>query len=324
MSTEKSLSANLFERSQEFKPMQIQQRLIVPALGIVILLAAFILGVPLVYKVLLGLLGLAAAGTYFAPEPVQVETRIAIAAIGLVILLIVSSTAFWLILLSFGAIAALQFPHRHTLQRNPATIAWLSKSLNAAQAGRSGQVDGDGDTDEEAAAAAGNGESSPQAPSTDGALPEFVRMNVAGGGGLVAGVLVLLSVFMPWYGFLISAYGEWAGGENFSLRAAAVDLPVINTFFFILLALGVLSIISIGLPRAIAAIIAAAGLVVTLASYIYVVVAIESEVSELSGMGVGATTLPAVGCLLAGFAFLVMLILQLIPKANRSRGSSAD
>ena len=89
--------------------MQVQERLIVPGLGVVILLSAVILGAPLVYKLLLGVLGLAAAGTWFAPRQVQVETRIAISALGLVILLLVISTAFWLTLLSFGAIAALQF-----------------------------------------------------------------------------------------------------------------------------------------------------------------------------------------------------------------------
>ncbi len=54
--------------------MQIQERLIVPGLGVVTLLSAFMLDVPLVYKLLLGLLGLAATGTYFAPHAVQVET----------------------------------------------------------------------------------------------------------------------------------------------------------------------------------------------------------------------------------------------------------
>lgn len=38
-------------------------------------------------------------------------------------------------------------------------------------------------------------------------------------------------------------------------------------------------------------------------------------------VGVGATTLPAGGSLIAGVAFLVMLVLQLIPRANRSRGA---
>lgn len=184
--------------------MQDQERFIAPSLGVVIILASFILGVPLIYRVILCLLGLAAAGTYFAPHRVQVETRIAIAALGLLILLIVSSTAFWLALLSFGAIGALQFPHRDALQRNPATIVWLRKGLKDAQARRTGQVGGGSDADEEAgvAAAAGDGES--RTPSTGGisaALPGFVRMNVAGIGGLVVGVLVLLSVFIPWFGF---------------------------------------------------------------------------------------------------------------------------
>ena len=38
------------------------------ALGVVVLLPAFMLGVPQVYKLLLGLLGLATMGTYFAPH----------------------------------------------------------------------------------------------------------------------------------------------------------------------------------------------------------------------------------------------------------------
>ena len=114
--------------------MQDYERFIAPGLGIVIILATFILGVPLVYGVLLGLLGLAAAGSYFAPHRVQVETRMAIAALGLIILLIVSSTAFWLALLSFAAIGALQLPNRNLLQRNPATITWLRTVLRGVQA----------------------------------------------------------------------------------------------------------------------------------------------------------------------------------------------
>ena len=303
--------------------MHIQERVIVPGLGVVILLSAFILGVPLVYKLLLGLLGLAAAGTYFAPRAVQVETRMAIAALGLVILLIVSSTAYWLTLLSFGAIAALQFQHRHTLQRNPATIAWLSTVLQAAQARRSGRAAGVGDAEEEAGAvaAAGNGESRPQAPSGVATLPAFVRSDAAGIGGLVAGLLVLVAVFMPWYGFLISAFGEMAGGENLTLRAAReeLDLPITAAFFYVLAGLGGLSVIAIVLPRVVAAIIAVLGLVTTIASYGYVAAQVEREVAELSQIGVDAITIPAVGALLAGACFLVMLVLQLIPGANRSR-----
>lgn len=303
--------------------MHIQERLIVPGLGVVILLSVFILDVLLVYKLLLGLLGLAAAGSYFAPREVQVETRIAIAALGLIILLIVSSTAFWLALLSFGAIAALQFPHRHTLQRNPATFAWLSAALKDVQARRSGRAEGGGDADEEAGvvAVAGDGESRPQAPLGVDTLPEFVRTNVAGVGCGVAGALVLMSVFLPWVGFLASAWGELAAGENLTLRAASEELglSVLSVFFYLLIVLGLFSIISIALPRTVAAIIAAAGFAVTLASYFYVFAEVQREAAELSSLGVGVTTLPAVGSIIAGLAFLIMFVLQLIPKANTSR-----
>jgi len=232
-------------------------------------------------------------------------------------------------LLKFAIIAALQFPHRRALRRNTATFAWLSTSLKTAQASRPNTVIGDGDgtgeTDEEAANASGDGESSPLAPSAVGRLPESMRMDVAGIGGVVVGLLVILSVFMPWFGFLISTYGETAEGLNFTLAAGAeeFELPVFNVFFFIVLALGVLSVVSVGLHRAIAAIIAAIGLAVTLVSYIYVVGLVENEVAELSEIGVGVTAIPSVGCLLAGFAFLVMFILQLIPKADPTRGANA-
>ena len=308
--------------------MEMQDRFIAPGLGVVIVLAAFILGVPLVYKLLLSLLGLAAAGTYFAPYRVQVETRIVIALVGLVILLIVSSTAFWLTLLSFAAIAALQFQHRHVLQRNPATIAWLRTLLEAAQARRAGVAGGTGVAAQEAGveAEAGDGveaavgEARPAAPA-GAALPGFVRMNVAGVGSSILGGAVLLGLFMPWIGFLVSVYGETVGGPNFTLLAAAEDEQLgstLRTFFFALLALGLVSAASIALPRLVAAIIAAVGFVVTIASYLFIATEVDNAVA-LSGGGVDAVALPAVGALLAAGCFLVMVILQLIPAANRSR-----
>lgn len=294
--------------------------LIVPGLGVVILLATFVLGVPLVYQLFLGILGLAAAGTYFAPHRVQVETRILISAMGLIILLIVTSTAFWLTLLSFGAIAALQIQHRGTLQRSPATIAWLRTVVKAAQERRSGRP-GSGAADAGAMARAGSGESQLRAASGLVALPAFLRVNVAGIGGLVAGVVVLISVFLPWVNVLASAYGEMAADAHLTLRAAAreLDLPALSAFFFVLVVLGVLSVLSIGLPRAVAGIIASAGLVVTLASYFYVFFEVESEATELSSIGVGVTALPAVGSMIAGLVFVAMSVLQIVPSLNQSR-----
>ena len=143
-------------------------------------------------------------------------------------------------------------------------------------------------------------------------------MNVAGVGGLIMGALVLASVFMPWLAFLASAFGELAAG-NLTLRAAAeeLELPALNWFFFALLALGAAGVICIALPRLVAAIVAAAGLFVTVGSYLYVFAQVEREVAELANIGVGVLTLPAAGALLAALCFLVMLVMQLIPGANR-------
>ena len=81
------------------------------------------------------------------------------------------------------------------LQRSLATTAWLETVLRAAQARRAKR--GDDGEEAEAATPAGDGESSPQALSGVGALPGFVWGNAAGIGGLVADILVLVSVFMP-------------------------------------------------------------------------------------------------------------------------------
>ena len=317
--------------------MQFQERLIVPGLGIVIVLAAFILGVPTVYKVLLGLLGLAAVGTYFAPHSVQVETRIAIAALGLVILLLITSTAFWLVLLSFGAIAALQIPHRHTLQRSPATIAWLNAVLKrrsfedgerSAGNGVGAEAAGGGAGEEaEDGSAAGDGESA-QAPATSrsSAFPGFVRMNVAGIGSSTLGILIVVSLFIPW-ALLVITYGE-DETETFSytLRGAVETLGENNsptTFFIILLVLGLLSIASIVLPRVVVAIVAVIGFLVTLFSSFYFLgsqVFEKALLADVIPLGVGAVTLPHVGPVLAAFCFFVVFLLQLIPRLNRSGG----
>ena len=308
--------------------MQIEERLIVPGCGVIILLSAFVLGVPVPYKLLLGLLGLAAAGTYFAPYAVQVETRIAIAVLGLIILLIISSTAFWLTLLSFGAIAALQIPHRHTLQRSSATITWLNTVLERHSAARAGAAAAGGAGEEAgAAAAAGEGESGQaRAPSGVGVLPAFVRADVAGIGSTICGVLALVSVFMPWVIFVIT-FDDESESMGYTLRAASetlgTDQP--QTFFIILLLLCLCSIASIVLPRAVAAIIAVAGLATTAASYFYLFSKFEEALLDsLGGVappGVGAATLPHLGALVATLCFVAIFVLQLIPGLNRSRGT---
>ena len=307
--------------------MQIQERLIVPGLGVVVILSSFILGVPSVYKVLLGLLGLAAAGTYFAPRAVQVETRIAIAALGLIILLLITSTAFWLVLLSFGAIAALQIPHRHTLKRSPATIAWL-KGLRRGRSGAPAGDDAGEDVGEKAAASTASGDGgSAQTTESSGvsSLPSFVRMNVGGVGSSIFGVLIVVSVFIPWVLFLITLGEDNTETFSYTLIGAAETLEdngAPGTFFTILLVLGLLSVASIVIPRVVVALIAVAGFLVTSFSYLYLFgeqVFEKALFGDIPPPGVGAATLPHIGVVLAAFCFVVIFLLQLIPALNRSR-----
>ncbi len=75
---------------------------------------------------------------------------------------------------------------------------------------------------------------------------------------------------------------------------------------------------SVVLPHIVAALVAVAGLVVTVVSYLYIFGSVEGESGELvRSARVGAVAIPAVGATLAAFAFLVMFVLLLIPTANR-------
>lgn len=295
------------------------QRLIVPGLGVVIFVSAFILGVPLIYKVLLALLGLAAAGTYFSPPRVQVEMRIAAAALGLLILLI-NAPAFWLTLLSFGAIAALQVPHRHMLQRSSATVEWFNALVKRRPV--RAEATGQGEGPPEGEMAPTEGQPSGKMGLDTSQLPGFLRVNVAGIGSAIMGVLVLVSLFIPWFVFLVTYDEEWES-RSFSLRAASEtlqnDVPV--TVFFILIVVALLSIASIVLPRVVVALVAVAGFLVTSFSWLYVFgeqLFAKHFLGEFPPPGVGAMTLPYAGALLATFCFFVMFVLQLVPRWNRT------
>ena len=114
--------------------MRNQEEYIAPGLGVIILLSAFssaLSGASLIYVVLMVVLGIAAIGTYFAPHVVQVEVRVAIAALGLLLLVsYFSSLAFWLALLAFGMMGALQIRHGNVLQMPPQhTAEWLRGKL---------------------------------------------------------------------------------------------------------------------------------------------------------------------------------------------------
>ena len=75
--------------------MREPEQFIIPAFGVLVLLSVFILGTgfySLTYPVILGVLGLAAIGTFFLPSAVQVELRIAISGLGLLTLIFMFSS----------------------------------------------------------------------------------------------------------------------------------------------------------------------------------------------------------------------------------------
>ena len=291
--------------------MQDHQQFIVPALGLVNLLAAVVLGVGLVYQVLLGLLGIAAIGTYFAPQAVQVESRMVIAAVGLLILLLITSIAFWVTLMAFGAIAALQWPNRNALQRSPATLEWLTTVWAKRKRAPSGPP----------GAPASDAAPSPEPPPASAALPGFVRGNVAGMGGMIVGVLLLVATFLSWFGFIISVFGEWVVGTSFTLLGVARELeePALYGFFFVLVGLSMVAVATVILPRFVVAIVAFLGVMVTAVSYLYMMGLVDA--ANLRGVSASATVIPSGGALLAFFGYGALLVLQLIPGFNGRRST---
>ena len=113
------------------------ERLNISGLSVAILQSAFRIGFRWSYKVILRLLSRRESGLTSWPHGAQVETRIVIVSLGLIIALTVSSTTFWLTLLSFGAITAWQFPQRNALLRPPSTIPGLITLAGRIQARQS-------------------------------------------------------------------------------------------------------------------------------------------------------------------------------------------
>lgn len=304
--------------------MNIQERFIVPGLGVVVLLAAVgfaSTGAPLWMWLLVALLGVAAIATHFAPEEARVELGAGIAILGLVVLLLrYNSIPLWLSLISFGAMGALQIRRLDVLRTAPKnTIAWFS-----ALAERRG-IASAAATEAGAEAAAGDGEADQvSAPSALSALPGFVRLSVAGIGSAGLGVLVTLSAFIPWIYFFISA-GDEGVGFNLTLSGVndALDVGFMPTAsFIILLLLGLASIASIVLPRAVAAGVAIAGFIVTSVSYLYLFVQFNQATATSDGeivrsFGVDWIALPHIGPMLAGSCYLIIFLLQLIPPLNK-------
>ena len=155
-------------------------------------------------------------------------------------------------------------------------------------------------------------------PGLANANPGFVRLTVAGIGSSILGVCVALSVFKPWMFALVSAGGDDLETPRFTLRLLAQewDDRTINVFFVAVLLLGIASIASMVLPRLVVALIAAVGLAVVVSSQVYLLGQFEESGRELLEMGIRAALAPDRGTGASAFAFLVMLVLQIIPTPN--------
>ena len=219
--------------------MRIKEEYIVPGLGAIILLSVFGFaagGASPIYPVLLGILGLAAVGTYFLPAAVQVEVRIAIAVLGLMILVIYfSSVSFWLALLAFGAIGASQIRHGAMLSMPPKhTVAYVKTLLDKRGAAGTAGADaagGDGSGDappKTDASGETNAAASAAALQGLGALQRMLRVNVGGIGGSVLAAFILLSIFtMPYVALVASV--EYGGeseseAEGFTFREVSQEI----------------------------------------------------------------------------------------------------
>ena len=324
--------------------MRIKEEYIVPALGAIILLSVFGFaadGVSPIYPVLLGILGLAAVGTYFLPAAVQVEIRIAIAVLGLMILVIYfSSVSFWLALLAFGAMGASQIRHGAMLSMPPKhTVAYvktlLDKRGEAGTAGVESESDG-GD---------GSGETPPKTDASDetraaapaaalqglGALQRILRINVGGIGGSVLAAFILLSIFtMPYVAVVASV--EYRGeseseSEGFTFLEVSQEIDeklddgIPGILLIVLAVVAAVSTASVILPRWAVIVAGITGMAVTLLSYIYIFDAFSDAFERADfGSNVSILTIPHIGWFVAGGCFMAMTVLQLIPRLNRSKG----
>ncbi len=298
--------------------MRIKEEYIVPALGAIILLSVFgfaTSGLSLIYPVLLGMLGLAAVGTFFLPPAVQVEVRIAIAALGLLILVFYfSSVSFWLALLAFGAIGVSQIRHGSMLTMPPHTVAYVKTLLEKqGAAAQTGDV-----SDATGATAPGS------AVQSLGPLQRMLRVSVGGIGGVALGAFILLSIFtMPYVALVVDDGWSESETRSFTFREVSGEFDrelgdgVPGMLFIVLAVVAAVSAASVILPRWAVIIAGIAGMAVMLLSYVY----IFAEFSEAAqGANVSIITIPAIGWFVAGGCFLVLVVLQLIPAFNRARG----
>ena len=263
-----------------------QERLVVPGLGVVILAGVLLLeGASTASTVVLGLLGVGAIATFFAPEPVQVETRIGIAAVGLLyLILFFGSWGLWLVVLGLGGIGALQIRHRSELQRTPVTIAWL----NAQRAeGKIGLAD---------------------------VVFVLLGLLVLLSATMPWGVLILSFAGE-------SEAASFTGPEAAEVLSEAYGSTVVNLIFGAGVVLAVASMAAAFVPRFVPRLAGLAGMLLTAFAFIYVYAGYADGVA---GSGVSALTLPNVGFFVTGGAFLVITLLSFKSKPKPAESAPEE
>ena len=159
-----------------------------------------------------------------------------------------------------------------------------------------------------------------------GRLKVNLRLSAGNIGASVVGLFAVISVFIPWIAFAASDGRELETSEGFTLLevASEAEVGVVKLFFFILLALGVVGLASVVLPRWAGLITGIVGMAMTLLTFIYIFVVVDEEVRELGRYGVTVVTIPYIGFFLTGGSFLLITMLRAVSGLNRTMGQRRD
>ena len=155
-----------------------------------------------------------------------------------------------------------------------------------------------------------------------GALRGGLRLNAGSIGASVAGAMAVVSLFLPWVAWIVSAGGESEVAQSYTLLGMAGDVDdgaLIRVLFFIMLLLGLVGSASVVLHRAVGIIVGIAGTAMTPFTYVYLFAAFAESNEYIS-----LFPLPHVGFVITGGCFLLVAVLRIIPPLNRSGSRGPD
>ncbi len=214
--------------------------------------------------------------------------------------------------MSFGAIGALQIRYRDTLRNPPQTIGWLNDVL--ARRGAATSEAGQAESPD------GAGEASPAVVLP--AKPAFLRtkLSIAGIVSAVMGLMVLLTTGMQW--FSLDFAGESEAFSGWALARSLAEDGVgslLYVFMATLVALALVSLASVVLPRVVPIIVGIAGLAVTIVTMFYIVDA--TGVTNVQAEEAGVMFSFGGGAYLAALAFIVVAVLHFVPATYKPLGT---